>query len=205
MAIGEADVNLSKNSNRPVVICGPSGVGKGTIINAFMENKTNLSRFGFSVSHTTRQPRVGEVNGIHYHFTTVDQMKKDIDNGLFLEHANVHGNLYGTSKKAVQDVAEKGKICILDIDVQGVQNTKKYDDFEATYIFIAPPSFETLKERLIGRGTESAETLRKRTENARIELEYGMKEGNFHHIIVNDIVENARSELQSILGEIYSL
>ncbi|KAK1930997.1 Guanylate kinase 1 [Phytophthora citrophthora] len=131
---------------QPIVIAGPSGVGKGTLINLLLEKFPHT--FSFSVSHTTRGPREGEVNGVAYHFTPKDKVLKEIEAGLFLEHAEVHGNVYDTSKRAVQDVQEKGKICILDIDIQGVQQVKK-SGIEAKYLFIAPPSMDDLEKRLI--------------------------------------------------------
>ena len=107
----------------PLVIAGCSGAGKGTLIAKLMAY--DAASFGFSVSHTTRAPRPGEVDGEHYHFSDVASVKRDIDAGLFIESANVHGNYYGTSKAAVEAVQAAGKICILDIDVQGVQLVKK--------------------------------------------------------------------------------
>jgi guanylate kinase len=107
-------------------------------------------KFGFSVSHTTRQPRVGEQDGVHYHFSVVDQIQKEIEEGKFIEHANVHGNYYGTSKAAVERVLQAGKACILDIDVQGADQVKK-SSLHAKYLFIAPPSMDELEKRLRGR------------------------------------------------------
>jgi guanylate kinase len=172
-----------KSMPRPVVFCGPSGVGKGTLIEMLM--KRFPEQFGFSVSHATRKPREGEVNGQHYHFTTVDKMKEDISQGKFIEYAEVHGNYYGTSVAAVESVQNSGKICILDIDVQGVQNVKK-STLDPIYIFIAPPSAQALEERLRGRGTESEEDIQKHLANAGREIEYGRGEGNFDRIFVND-------------------
>ncbi|KAL7512762.1 hypothetical protein ACHAXN_009858 [Cyclotella atomus] len=176
----------SSSSLRPVVIAGPSGVGKGTLIELL--RKKFPTHFGFSVSHTTRNPREGEMNGVHYNFTTVDKMKKEIDDGKFVEYANVHGNYYGTSVEAVESVREQGKICILDIDVQGVRNVKK-STLDAIYIFIAPPSMEELEKRLRGRGTEKEEAILKRLGNAKEELDYGMGEGNFDRVFTNDDLE----------------
>ena len=187
------------------MICGPSGVGKGTIINQFMEQSPFAKHFGFSVSHTTRQPRPGEENGVHYHFTNVEEMEKMIDDGEFIEFANVHGNLYGTSYDAVESVSKKDhKICLLDIDAQGVMSTKSVDDFCANYIFIAPPSVDALKSRLVGRGTESAESLERRTKNALSELEYGNQAGNFDAIIINNVLNEACAELDDVLKGMYN-
>ena len=170
---------------RPIVICGPSGVGKGTIINALLQ-KFPSHKFGFSVSHTTRQPRPGEVNGTHYNFVSVEQIQNDIQEGKFLEYAGVHGNYYGTSLEAVQSVQSQGKLCILDIDVQGVQTIKSQGKLlEALYVFVAPPSVDNLEQRLKGRGTETEETLARRLGNAKREMEYGYGEDNFDYVLVN--------------------
>jgi guanylate kinase len=130
------------------VIAGPSGVGKGTLINMLLKKYPNI--FGFSVSHTTRSPREGEVEGVSYYFTSKEKMQQEIEQGLFLEHANVHGNFYGTSKIAVKKVQEQEKICILDIDIQGVQQVKA-SGIQGKYLFISPPSMEELEQRLRGR------------------------------------------------------
>jgi guanylate kinase len=128
-------------------------------------------------------------NKRHYHFVKdVEGMKTWIRDGAFLEHAEVHGNYYGTSWSSLRDVQKGGKRCLLDIDVQGVQNIKTMESsegFRPKYIFIAPPSMESLKTRLIGRGTESEETLARRTANAQRELDYGLEPGNFDAIVVN--------------------
>ena len=204
----------------PLVVCGPSGVGKGTIINRFMEAQksdqslSGIPKFVFSVSHTTRQPREGEVDGVHYHFTTVDQMQKEIDDGKFIEHAEVHGNLYGSSFKSI-DMIGSNQQCLLDIDVEGVRSIKEYQEsrqqtddntmpiLDPQFIFIAPPSIEVLKERLIGRGTETKETLERRFNNAKAELEYGLKEGNFNAIVVNDDLEQACEDFELAVKEMY--
>mmetsp|Transcript_15130 Transcript_15130/g.20608 ORF Transcript_15130/g.20608 Transcript_15130/m.20608 type:complete len:414 (-) Transcript_15130:177-1418(-) len=172
---------------RPVVFCGPSGVGKGTLIEMLMKRFPN-DQFGFSVSHTTRKPREGEVDGVHYNFSTVDDMKKEIEEGKFIEYAEVHGNYYGTSVASVEKVQSAGKICILDIDVQGVQSVKK-SALKPLYLFISPPSMEQLESRLRGRGTETEEAMKKRLGNAAKEMEYGQGEGNFDRIFVNDDLE----------------
>lgn len=169
---------------RPVVFCGPSGVGKGTIIE-LLTKKFPKDQFGFSVSHTTRKPREGEENGVHYNFTTVEEIKKEIDDGKFIEYAEVHGNYYGTSVQAVESVKSQGKICILDIDVQGVRNVKK-SSLDPRYVFIAPPSMDILESRLRSRGTEKEEDIVKRLGNAAAELEYGNTEGNMDKVFVND-------------------
>lgn len=185
------------NTERPVVISGPSGVGKGTLINMLMKDFPEM--FGFSVSHTTRAPRENEQNGVHYHFTKRNVMEEDIKSGKFLEFAAVHGNLYGTSVEAVDVVADAGKRCILDIDVQGARSVRA-SSLEAIFIFVCPPSFEELENRLRARGTETEEQIQKRLRNAKAELEQGHSSGLFDHILVNDDLEACYERLKSILG-----
>ncbi|KAJ7539925.1 hypothetical protein O6H91_11G115300 [Diphasiastrum complanatum] len=181
----------------PTVICGPSGVGKGTLINKLMEEFPNT--FGFSVSHTTRKPREKELDGVHYHFTNRPAMEVEVKEGKFLESADVHGNLYGTSIAAVEAVAEAGKRCILDIDVQGALSVRR-SSMDALFIFVAPPSFEELEKRLRGRGTETEEQIQKRLRNAKAEIEQSKSPMLFDHILVNDNIDTAYEQLKKLLG-----
>ncbi|CAH0561850.1 unnamed protein product [Brassicogethes aeneus] len=183
---------------RPIVLFGPSGSGKSTLIKRIMKDFPN--KFGFSISHTTRKPRPGEVNGVHYHFTNPEEFQNNIDNGLFIESAIFGKNMYGTSKKAVKDVIARGQICILDIDCQGVRKVKK-TDLNPLYIFIQPPSMEDLKSRLIKRGTETDESLKNRLEAAKQEIEYGSQPGIANLLIVNDALEDAYNKLKKYLEE----
>lgn len=182
----------------PLVICGPSGVGKGTLIEKI---KAALpGKFGFSVSHTTRKPRPGEVDGISYHFTDFDKMKKETEETEnFLEYAHVHGNMYGTSKAAVKAVQAAGKICLLDIDVQGVQKVKDRAALpDARYVFVTAPSMEELEKRLRGRGTETEEAVQKRLTNAKGEIEFCEKNpGHWDLVLVNGDLQKATTELLS--------
>jgi len=183
---------------RPVVIVGPSGVGKSTLIKRLTDQFPEV--FGFSVSHTTRQPRAGEQNGTHYHFvdeTTVQQM---VQGGEFLEHAEVHGNHYGTSRQAVEDVLRGGKICLLDIDVQGCRSVRNSDLCPYT-IFIMPPSLDELEKRLRDRATDSDEVIAKRVANAATEIEGAGEPGLFDVVIVNDDLEQAHHDLVDCLKE----
>lgn len=165
----------------PLVIAGPSGVGKGTLINMLLERYPQ--HFGFSVSHTTRAPRPGEVNGVHYNFVERSQFERELEQGLFLEHANVHTNMYGTSVRAVEAVQAQGKICVLDIDIQGVKQVKQCSMCTVPrFLFVAPPSLEELERRLRGRGTETEEKIQVRVRNAVEELEYGLHDGNFDKV-----------------------
>lgn len=202
---------------RPVVICGPSGVGKSTLISRLQEEFKG--KLGFSISHTTRDPRAGEKDGEHYHFTTNEDMQAAIDKGEFLEHAHVHGRMYGTSKAAVKDVSEQGKVCLLDIDIQGVEQCREADkkaaelaleaehsgslaDFggvdAAAYVFVAPPSLGELEARLRGRGTESEDKIQLRLKNALGELREA-NHVNWTAWVVNDDVETAYAALREAM------
>ncbi|TNM98537.1 guanylate kinase isoform X3 [Takifugu rubripes] len=183
---------------RPVVLSGPSGAGKSTLLKKLMKEYNNV--FGFSVSHTTRNPRPGEENGKDYHYVTRDVMKAGIDKGEFIENAEFSGNMYGTSKAAVQDVQAKNLICILDIDMQGVKNIKK-TDLNPIYISIQPPSMEVLEKRLRDRKTESEESLQKRLNAAKNEIEFSKKPGIFDVVIVNDNLEDAYDQLKNAVLE----
>lgn len=153
--------------------------------------------FGFSVSNTTRKPRESEVNGKDYHFSTVEEFKKLIDEDKFIEWAQFSGNYYGTTVKAVKDVLEQGKICLLDIDMQGVKSVKK-TDLNARYLFVSPPSIEELRNRLSGRGTETDESLEKRIAAAAGEMEYAQT-GAHDLIIVNDDLDRAYAEFKKFI------
>ena len=187
----------------PLVLCGPSGSGKSTVMKKLMAEYGEY--FGFSVSHTTRNPRPGEEDGKDYHFVDKEKMQQLIDAGEFIENATFSGNNYGTSKASVEDVLNSGKICILDIDVQGVKAVKN-TDLTPMFVFIKPPSLETLEERLRARGTETEESLSKRLGAAAAEMEYGETEGNFDTIIVNDDLETAYINLRDfVMPEIEKL
>jgi len=187
---------IAMSKLRPIVMCGPSGVGKGTLINRLMADFPG--KFGFSVSHTTRAPRPGETDGVHYNFVEKAAMEADIAEGKFLEHAHVHENIYGTSLAAVEAVATKGQVCILDIDVQGAEIVKK-STLDALFVFIAPPSMEELEKRLRGRGTEKEESIQKRLANAAGEMAKTEVDGFFHAVIVNDDLEKAYGELKTVV------
>ncbi|XP_059914226.1 guanylate kinase isoform X2 [Gadus macrocephalus] len=183
---------------RPVVLSGPSGAGKSTLLKKLMKEYDGV--FGFSVSHTTRQPRPGEENGKDYHYVTKDAMQTAVANGEFIESAVFSGNMYGTSKAAVQAVRAKNLICILDIDMQGVRNIKK-TDLNAIYVSIQAPSMDILEKRLRDRKTESEEGLQKRLHAARLDVEFSKEEGMFDVCIVNDVLEDAYGKLKDVLLE----
>ncbi|XP_060806878.1 guanylate kinase isoform X1 [Amyelois transitella] len=183
---------------RPLVLCGPSGSGKSTLLKRLL--KEFPDKFGFSVSHTTRSPRPGEKDGVHYHFTTKDDMVAAIQRGEFLETANFSGNMYGTSKHAVDEVRRTGKICILDIEIEGVKQVKT-TDLDPLLVFVMPPSIEELERRLRARNTEHEEALKKRLETAKREIEYGKEPENFHIIILNDNLDKAYTELREFIAQ----
>eukprot|EP01043_Picozoa_sp_COSAG02_P043419 COSAG02_NODE_3780_length_6242_cov_10.962559_7_plen_859_part_00 len=196
---------LSKALPNPValVVAGPSGVGKGTLIKRLMDD--NPGKFGFSVSHTTRDPRPGEVDGVHYHFSTVEHVQSMIEAGEFIEHAEVHGNYYGTTHKSVKAVAKKGQVCILDIDVQGVKSVASTwrTEPQPLFLFVQPTSMESLEARLRGRGTEDDAKIAKRMAGAAREMEFFKSTAGqtlFDATIVNDDFEKAFGELKEVVA-----
>ena len=174
------------------VISAPSGAGKSTLCAMLCETLPNVRH---SVSYTTRAPRPGEINGVHYSFISVDEFRAMADRGEFIEWAEVHGNLYGTSLKRIEEMTQAGLDVILDIDVQGGGQIKEKVP-DCTLIFILPPSVEALRERLTGRKSDPDEVIRTRLKNARDEIR---KYKNYNYVIVNDILEAALKELISIL------
>lgn len=185
-------------SLRPVVISGPSGTGKSTLLKILFNTFENT--FGFSISHTTRSPRPKEQDGIDYHFSSREAMRKEIEEGKFLEHAEFSGNLYGTSRAAVQKVLDSDRICVLDVEEQGVRSIKS-TDLDALYIFIKPPSLDTLRERLRNRGTETDESLKKRMDTALSAIKFSETRGVYDVIIINDDLNAAYQRLESFLIE----
>ncbi|XP_004420551.1 PREDICTED: guanylate kinase isoform X2 [Ceratotherium simum simum] len=183
---------------RPVVLSGPSGAGKSTLLKRLLQEHGSI--FGFSVSHTTRDPRPGEENGKDYHFVTREVMQRDIAAGDFIEHAEFSGNLYGTSKAAVRAVQATNRICVLDVDLQGVRNIKK-TDLWPIYISVQPPSLEVLEQRLRQRDTETEESLAKRLAAARADMESSKEPGLFDLVIVNNSLDEAYRALREALSE----
>lgn len=175
-----------------IVISGPSGAGKGTICKELLKNNPNIN---LSVSATTRAPRQGEEHGINYFFKEKSEFLEMMDNNQFLEHAEVYGNYYGTPKDFAMEKIEKGEDILLEIDIQGALQVKKnYPD--GVFIFILPPSLEELKKRIIGRGSETEESLYRRYGAAKAEIEYAFK---YHYGVVNDEVEEATAKVEAIL------
>lgn len=181
---------------RPIVVSGPSGTGKSTLLKRLFAEYPN--KFGFSVSNTTRTPRPGEKDGVDYNFVSVEKFKKLISDNAFIEWAQFSGNYYGTTIAAVKHVSEGMKrTCVLDIDMQGVKSVKK-TDLNARFIFVSPPSLDILKQRLEGRGTETPESIQKRLEAANREIEFS-KTGAHDKIIVNDDLDKAYKELKDFI------
>jgi len=186
---------------RPLVICGPSGSGKSTILKRVMNSDAVKDFLAFSVSHTTRQPRQGEQDGKDYHFVPKDFFVKLVSEGAFIENAEFSGNSYGTSKASVLHCQSLGKLCVLDIDSQGVRSMKK-TDLNPFYVFILPPSLEELERRLRGRRSESEESLQRRLSTAKSEVSFGQTPGNFDATIVNDDLDDAVNKLHDIVKEL---
>ncbi len=178
---------------RLFVISAPSGAGKTTLLRGVM---SCLVKVNFSVSHTTRNPREGEVDGVDYHFVSRDTFGQMIADNMFLEHAEVHDNFYGTSHAAIEEQLQDGFDVILDIDVQGAAILRKNPQVEAAFIFIAPPSLVELERRLRGRGTENEEKVQVRLINARTEL---LSSSKYEYLIVNSDINEATNLLQAII------
>ncbi len=174
------------------IISGPSGVGKSTVLHALMEKRKHVY---FSVSATTRDPRPGEADGVHYHFLDVDTFRQWIANDEFLEYAEFVGNFYGTPRRFVDEAMERGEDVILDIEVQGaIQVTSKRPD--AVRIFIAPPSWAELERRLTDRGTDSPDKIQKRLLRAKVEFQTAH---TYDYFVINNTVEEAVEELNAIM------
>lgn len=187
-----------------IVFCGPSGVGKGTLLKKLFADFPD--RFAYSISHTTRNPREGEVNGREYHFTDKANILTMNSNNEFLELCDVHGNYYGTSVGAVKTVQESGKICIIEIDVKGAQKLHHRPDssLNAAYFFITAP-VEELRKRIEGRGADSEECIQRRLATA--EAEYQFLKSNpefFSALIVNDELDAAYRRLLLVINGVLS-
>ena len=186
----------SIGNGRVVVLSGPSAVGKSTVVRCLRERIPNLH---FSVSATTRAPRPGEVDGVDYHFVSPARFQALIDEGALLEWAEIHGGLHrsGTLAEPVRAAAASGLPVLIEVDLAGARAIKKAMP-EAIAVFLAPPSWEDLEARLVGRGTETAEVIQRRLDTARVEL---AAQHDFDEVVVNSRLESACAELLSLLVE----
>ncbi|MBL0708669.1 MAG: guanylate kinase [Sulfurimonas sp.] len=183
---------MNNDSGAILVISGPSGSGKSTLLN---EITSDIGEYYFSISTTTRKIRKGETDGVHYHFVSEEEFKKDIKDDDFLEYAFVHGNYYGTSLKPAQSALKSGKLVIFDIDVQGntVVNNRLGDI--TTSVFISPPSLSILKYRLESRKTDTQEVIDRRIMMAKKEIQHISE---YDYLVINDNLQEAAQTLKSI-------
>lgn len=181
-----------KEKGQLIVLSGPSGVGKSTVIAELFSQRENIY---FSVSYTTRQPRTGEQDGVNYNFVDRAEFERMIADNELLEYAEYVDNYYGTSLKAINDRLDAGIDVLLDIEVQGAAKVRECCP-EALFIFIIPPSFEELSRRLHGRNTDSEDVIQGRLEKARTEFKEIPK---YDYLVINDKVANAVREIESIL------
>ena len=177
---------------RMVLISGPSGCGKSTIIQRLLSDE----RVEFSVSATTRPIREGEVDGVDYHFLSAEAFRAKVEEGAFIEWAEVYGNLYGTLRAQMQAAIESGRVFFVEIDVQGALQLRALGE-PGVYVFIAPPSFEELQRRLAERGTESPEVLERRLKKAEHEYRERVKDD---HVVINDDLDRAVAEVRDLAG-----
>jgi guanylate kinase len=183
---------------RILVFSAPSGAGKTSLLDHLREEMPGLV---YSISATTRPPRAGEQDGVHYFFMGEDEFARRIERGEFAEWEVVHGHYYGTPRKFVDETVRGGKHIVMDIDVFG---KKKFDAIypDAVGILVKPPSITVLEERLRGRKTDSEETIQLRVANAREELAFAQREGKYEHSIVNDDLERTKKEVVELVRSI---
>jgi len=184
------------NRGNLIVISAPSGSGKSTLVRGLFDRLLETPGLVFSVSHTTRKPRAGEKHGVDYFFVSEQEFRATIDAGGFLEYAQVYGNLYGTSRDAVEAELQAGRDVLLDIDVQGAMSVKQSMP-DAILIFVLPPSYKVLRERLLKRGLDERDTIERRLRIARQEVVCYSK---YDYLIVNEDIEKSLFELKSIVS-----
>ena len=184
--------SASRREPRILVLSAPSGAGKSSLARALADADP---RVAFCVSHTTRPPRPGEVDGVHYHFVGRHEFEAMVDAGEFLEHARVFDRYYGTSRGALRAGLAQGRDIVLDIDWQGARQVREAFP-EALTVFILPPSIEALRSRLAGRGQDSAEAVERRMRDARVDIGH---HGEFDHVVVNDDFDRALADLRALL------
>ncbi len=187
-------LDMAKDNRKVVIFSAPSGSGKSTIVNHILKLHPELE---FSISAASRAPRGTEKDGVEYHFMTADEFRTKIAAGEFVEYEEVYaGSYYGTLKSEVERIWNKGNAIIFDVDVKGGVSLKKYFGDRALSIFIQAPSVEALRERLVGRGTDSAEAIERRVSKAAEEMTYA---GQFDRILVNDNLEKAYSDAEKLV------
>lgn len=186
----------SEMSNKVVIFSAPSGAGKSTVVNHLLGLHPELE---FSISATSRAPRGQEQHGVEYYFFTADEFRQMIAEDKFVEYEEVYaGSFYGTLKSEVERIWAKGHTIIFDIDVQGGVNLKRIFGDQALSVFIQAPSVEVLRERLIGRGTDTEEAIRKRVDKAASEMEFAA--GKFDYTLINDDLQTALAEAELVVG-----
>ncbi len=183
---------INEKKGAILILSGPSGCGKSTLLK---EVYKQIDDYYFSISTTTRQPRVGEVNGVDYFFVSKEDFEKDIEKDNFLEYALVHGNYYGTSLTPIKKALEEKKLVIFDIDVQGHELVRNKLDSIVTSVFITTPSLKVLEDRLHSRNTDNKTVIENRIKNAKVEVEHFR---NYDYLIINDDLEEASKQLVSI-------
>lgn len=183
---------MQRQSGAVLVLSGPSGAGKSSLINKIFND---IGDCYFSISTTTRPIREGEINGVHYHFVSEEEFKKDIENEFFLEYALVHGNYYGTSIKPVREALSAGKLVLFDIDVQGNTAVNNRLGDITTSVFITPPTLSELKKRLENRSTDSEEVIDRRIKMAKREVQ---RISEYDYLIINDNLDDAAELLKLI-------
>ncbi len=179
------------NKGLLIVVSAPSGCGKGTILSEVLKD----DRFYYSVSATTRSPRLGEVNGVTYHFITKQDFEERIKNNAMLEYAEYCGNYYGTPKKEIDEMREQGKNVILEIEVQGAMKVREICP-DAVFIFVLPPSIAELERRLKKRSTETDDVIAQRVSQARSEIELARK---YDYVVVNAALEDAINDFKTVI------
>jgi guanylate kinase len=185
-------MDFRSNIGQLYVVSAPSGAGKTTLCHELAEVMPNIAH---AVSHTSRKPRGGETDGVHYYFVSEGEFRKAADEGGFAEWAHVHGNYYGTSKAELDRLFGLGRDVILDIDTQGADQLRK-SGMDGTFIFVLPPDMRTLEGRLRGRGTDSDEVIATRLRNAIGELD---RFGDYEYVIVNDDLAEALEALKAVV------
>ena len=187
-------------NNKVIIFSAPSGAGKSTIVNHILSLHPEIE---FSISATSRAPRGEEKHGVEYYFFTADEFRQMIAEEKFVEHEEVYpGSFYGTLKSEVERIWAKGHVIIFDIDVQGGVNLKRIFGDQALSVFIQAPSVEVLRQRLVGRGTDTQEAIERRVAKAQSEMEFAA--GKFDHVLVNDDLATAYAEVEKVVNDFLS-